>query len=154
MTIELREPTDADWPDIQRVANEALPRAADGNAAWLANRRAFGETGRERPQYVAVDANRRIVAYGAIEEDAGGARYGLFVVMGAERLAGGVGAAMYDRLRRHLDKLGARTAWMREQADDAAILAFASERGFGETHRFVFDGIEIVTLELGLGATT
>ena len=69
--IHLRVTIESDWPGILRVANEALPGAADGNAEWLANRRAFVGTGRARRHYVALGPDGRIVGYGAIEEDTG-----------------------------------------------------------------------------------
>jgi hypothetical protein len=43
MDITLRVPTDTDWTDILRVANEARFRPRRANAKWLANRRAFGD---------------------------------------------------------------------------------------------------------------
>ncbi len=132
------------------MADEALPSAADGNAAWLTNRRAFGDTGRPGRQYVAAEPDGRIVGYGAIEEDAEFGRYRLFVVMSAERLDGGVGALLYERLYGNLVELGAHAVWMREQSDDRLVLAFATARGFRETQRFIFDGVEMVVLELVL----
>ena len=94
--IELRTPTDDDWPAIARVANLALPHAADGNAEWLANRREFAASGQSGRHHVAVERGGRIVAYAAIEEDAAG-RYRLFAVTDPRRLAGDIGALLWNQ---------------------------------------------------------
>jgi hypothetical protein len=147
MDITLRVPTDADWPAVLRVANEALPSAANGNATWVSNRRGFDATTRTRRQYVA-DVDGVIVGYGAIEEDAKPGRYRVFVVMSPARLSGDIGDAVYARLRRDLDELHARVAWLREEANDRSIVAFAAKQGFAEAQRFAVDGVDIIVLEL------
>jgi N-acetylglutamate synthase-like GNAT family acetyltransferase len=147
----LRRAHDNDWPAIHELANTALPNAPDANAGWLAARQSFAGP---RGHYVA-EGGGEVVAYGGIE-DGGGARWRLFIVMGAQQLIGGLGDRMLDQLLHDASQLGASTLWMREQADDP-LLAFMTDRGFVETKRFTvrdgsaYDGVEVVELERRLG---
>jgi L-amino acid N-acyltransferase YncA len=157
MSIEFRALVESDWPAVLRVANEALANAPDGNVGWLEARKSFDETRRRRRHYVA-ETNGEIVGYGAVEESNDSERWRLFAVMAVERLRDGLGDAMLKRLLSDFRELGGNVAWMREQADDRTILAFAAERGFAEARRFVvrdggaYGGIEVVELELALPA--
>jgi hypothetical protein len=148
VNIELRAPMDDDWPAILRCAEAAAPWAGDANGAWLENRRAFDAERFGRRHYVAVDG-REIVGYGAIEGDGEG-RWRLFVVTAPDRLTASVGATMFERLTADLSELGAKAAWMREEARDQALISFAIEHGFSATQRFEFEGTEIVVLERDL----
>jgi hypothetical protein len=147
----LRETNVEDWSAILAVANEALPNAPDGNAGWLEARKRFDG---QRRHYVG-EGGGDIVAYGAIEETSGPARWRLFAVMSAARLNDGLGDRMLDQLLHDARELGTSTLWMREQADDA-LLPFVAARGFVETRRFVvrdgsaYDGVEVVELERAL----
>ncbi len=153
--VALGTPTDDEWPAILRVANEALPNAPDGNIGWFENRRGFDEGSRTRRHYVA-ERDGEIVAYGAVEDTDDPARWRLFVVMSPEQLNGGLGDLMLEQLVRDTEELGGSAIWMREQADDGAILSFAMARGFIETRRFAVDdggayqGVEVVELERGM----
>ena len=143
----LRPARDDDWPAILRVAKEALPNAPDGNIGWLEARRRFDGL---RRHYVAEEATR-IVAYGGIEASGEG-RWRLFIVMDAMRLAS-LGVSLLHQLMNNVRDLEGHIMWMREQADDAALLSFAREHGFHEKNRFVvqdgsaYDGVEVVELE-------
>ena len=150
MNVTLRAPAEDDWPDILRVANEALPDAEDANAAWLAARRGFDGAALRRRNYVACGPDGRIVGYAGIEQTPGKDSYRVFVVASPERLTSGSGDQMYDALRRDLEELGASSAWMREEARDLPTIDFALRHGFTERERFTFDGIEIAVLALDL----
>jgi hypothetical protein len=149
MTVTLRVPTDGDWPRILRCAEAAAPWAGDANRVWAANRRGFDGARFGRRHYVAIQS-REIVGYGAIEGDGEG-RWRMFVVMAPGRLRSGAGDAVFARLTDDLSGLGAKAAWMREEARDRALILFAKERGFSESQRFEFEGTEIVVLEGNLG---
>ena len=148
MSYTLRPAEDPDWPEVRRVAGEAAPWTGDANDGWLALRRTFGGV---RRHYVAMDAGRRIAGYGAVEQDAGeDARYRMFVVAGPEPLDGGAGDALFERLLDDLRALRATSVWMREEARDAVLIGFATERGFAERSRFEHDGMQIVVLEMSI----
>jgi hypothetical protein len=149
MSVELRTPTDDDWPAILRCAEAAAPWAGDANHAWLANRRAFDEARLGRRQYVAVEYGS-VIGYGAIEGDGEG-RWRLFAVMAPERLKSAAGDSVFERLMADLLGLGATAVWMREEARDRSLISFATGRGFHETQRFEYEGIEIVEFERELG---
>jgi hypothetical protein len=154
MTIELRVPTTGDWPTIHALANEALPDARDGNAAWLEARRAFDERRSARRHHLAVDGSGLPLAYGAVEGGEEPGRFRFFLVMDPARLQTDVARVLYDRLLADLGELGASTVWMREEAHDS-LVDFAKRNGFAETQRFVARGpaagasagCEIVVLE-------
>lgn len=144
--VQLRAVTAADWPEIARVANEALPQAPDGNAAWFAARMQLPD-GSERRHYVAITPDETILAYGAIERDSDDAHsWRLFIVAGTAHLEG-AGEALYTQLLADLGEVGARRVWMREQADDADILAFAQARGFAESARYRAGELDVVVVE-------
>ncbi len=158
MTLDLRAPTDDDWPAILRCACAAAPNAPDGNAAWLEARRSFDEASRVRRHYVGEGAEG-VVAYGAIEEDADATRWRIFIVMSPENLAGPEGSSLFSQLMADLHTHHAQAAWAREHADDTAFAEFARARGFTETRRFLIDdpaagayqGVEVVEFERQLG---
>ncbi len=145
LNLRLRAPTDDDWPAILRCAAEAAPWASELNGIWLQNRRSFDEARFGRQHHVLIEDDA-VVGYDAIEGD-GADKWRLFVVMASAQLAGGAGDLLFSRLIEDLRAVEARTAWMREEAHDAALLAFATERAFIETQRFTHEGTEIVVLE-------
>jgi hypothetical protein len=147
--VELRHVAPEDWPQIARVANEALPNATDGNRAWLENRRAFAG---QRFQYVAED-HGSVIGYGAVEQDADNrARWRLFVVMSPLWLNAAVGEKMFLRLQDDARAAGARILWMREEASDEAIAEFAERHGLTEKQRYVVEGLPVVVYERALSA--
>jgi hypothetical protein len=153
MLLHLRPPSDVDWPAIHAVANEAVPDAPDGNDGWLSARRAFDEASRTRRHYVAEHGEGLIVAYGGVEESGDAGWYRLFLVMRPDRLADDTGDTLFEALNRELASLGARVAWMREQAGDP-VLAFALGHGFMETRRYTlgdehsaYAGVEVVEMQ-------
>jgi N-acetylglutamate synthase-like GNAT family acetyltransferase len=145
VNASLRTPTDDDWPGILRVAHEAAPWAGEANEIWLANRRGFDRARIGGSHYVAEEGDR-VVGYGAIEGDRTGG-WRVFVVMAPDRLGDGTGDLVLDRLTADLRERQARVVWMREEARDEALKAFAAQRGFVETQRVEVEGIEIVLLE-------
>ena len=153
MGVQLRTPTDADWPAILRCANASLPWQAAGNELWLGNRKKFDEAKFSRRHYVAVDeGSREIVGYGSVEGDENPGRYRVFVVMDAKLLAT-VGEVLFARLWEDLQSLRADVAWVREEARDVSRLNFFQTHGFGDEVRFrTPDGLDLVTLKRSVGA--
>ncbi len=134
----LRTPGDADWPAILSLADTALPWDAYGNREWLANRKRFAG---QRRHYIAEQASSgSATGYGAAEEGPEPGIFRLFVVMDPALLLTETGDLVYDRLAADLVDLEARLAWVREYADDTAILAFFTQKGFVERNRFTLPG--------------
>jgi hypothetical protein len=131
----LRPVAESDWGAIARVADEAAPHATGGNRAWLQARMGFDETVGTRRQYVAVDDGGAVRGYGAIEDAARDGRYRVFVVT-APSLLEAAGEELLARLLGDLAELGATRAWMREEANDEALLSFARRHGFAEVSRY------------------
>jgi hypothetical protein len=137
-TTQLRTPGEADWPAILGLADAALPWDASGNREWLENRMQFA--GRRR-HYLAEQASPGFaIGYGAAEEGPEPGIFRLFVVMDPALLLTETGDLVYDRLAADLVDLEARLAWVREYADDTAILAFFAQKGFVERNRFTLPG--------------
>lgn len=148
MTVLFRPVAATDWPEIGRVAHEALPHAADGNRAWLDARRSLDEMRRRRRQYV-VQEGGDVVGYGAIEEDEED-RWRLFVVMSPERLNGPQGNCTFSRLLSEAKAVGANVLWMREEAGDKAIATFARRHEFAEMQRYLVGSLPVVVYERAL----
>jgi len=148
----LRRVEEADWDAIARVADEAAPHATGGNRPWLRARIGFDERTGTRRQYVAVDDAGAIRGYGAVEDAAGDGRYRVFVVTAAELLET-AGEEIISRLFDDLRQAGATRAWMREEAGDEALLAFAKQHGFAEVSRYAAEAgdpplpVDVVMLE-------
>jgi hypothetical protein len=148
MAVLFRPVASSDWPEIGRVAHEALPHAHDGNQEWLDARRSLDELRRRRRQYV-VQEDGEIVGYGAIEEDDEG-RWRLFVVMSPERLNGAPGNRTFARLLLEARAAGAETLWMREEASDLAMATFARRHELLETQRYIAGQLPVVVYERAL----
>ncbi len=147
MSIKLRTPVDEDWSAILRVADEAAPWARTANRAWLENRRAYDLGGLGGSRYVTIRSGE-IIGLVAIEGDLTD-RWRVFIVAGADRLDDGTADALFDQLLADLVTTGGGTIWMREEARDVALLAFARRHGFIENQRFAFEGTQMVLLERG-----
>ncbi len=119
---------------------------------WLRNRQRFDLQVWRRRHYVVEDTvTGQVVAYGGVEEGPQPGAFRVFVVMDPERLIGGTGQHLYDRLRADLGELGACAAWVREEAQDLPLLSFFAEQGFVETRRAILaDGMDFVVMELRL----
>lgn len=136
--VQLRAPSKADWPAILGAANAALPWDSAGNQEWLEYRKQF--TGQRRHYVVEETPTGPVVGYGAIEEGPEPGVFRLFVVMDPALLRTETGDLVYDRLVADLADLKARGAWVREYANDRAILAFFRRKGFVERSRFTPPG--------------
>jgi N-acetylglutamate synthase-like GNAT family acetyltransferase len=143
----IRALREADWPDVLRCADEALPHAGLRNQAWLDNRRLFDQ-GVRRRHYV-VEVGNEVIGYGAIEEEKD-ARWRLFVVMSPVRLNSAVGDDVAARLLADASELGAGTLWLREEAGDRAMATFCARHGFAEVQRFTVEDVAISVYERSL----
>ena len=146
-TYRIRSPEEDDWPAIRAVADAAAPGRERENDEWLRHRRGFPVDRYPRRHYVVVgESTAAVIGYGAIEGSAT-ASFRVFVVMD-DALLGVAGPSLYDRLAGDLRELGARRAWVREDATDAALLDFFRGCGLDESERRqVIGGHEIVVLE-------
>ena len=105
--MRLRPPSDADWPAIHAVANEALPNAPDGNTGWLEARKALPSDQLRRRHYVIEDEGGMVAGYGGIEPAGPRGWFRLFVVIAPKRLDGGAGDLVLVRLLEDARDLGA-----------------------------------------------
>ncbi len=134
-TVELREPSETDWPAILDLANRSVRDVAGAGSQedWLENRLRGAPI---RRHFVAVEQSR-IVGYAGLESQfdqvEGGFR--LFVVTESERLAD-IGVLLHRRLHDLLRELSAVEAWLIEYAADERLLRFLSGLGFSEVRRF------------------
>ena len=135
--MAFRSPTDADWPELLRIANLSVAEVpgAPSQDEWMRNRRTFDRRG---TQFHFVNMERdRLVGYGALEqvasaEDNG---YRLFVVTRPDQLDT-VGNEIYRRLVELLDEHAATTSWFIEYAQASRLIAFIEHRGYRESRRF------------------
>ena len=145
MPPTIRPAAEDDWPGILNTAHAALPWDAEGNAEWLANRKAFDG----KRFHLVAETNEGIVGYGAIEEGPVPDVYRIFMVMAPERLDT-LGAALYDKLAAKLHEWNAVGTWVREYTKDEATVAFFRERGLVEANRFTPEGYEeMIVLKSG-----
>jgi N-acetylglutamate synthase-like GNAT family acetyltransferase len=122
------------WQEVAALADMVVPYDLAGNREWTVNRQRFQATGRERRQYGVCDNTGRLVGYGAMEQqEEEPSAYRMFIVPAAHDLWGSAGLLLYDRLIADASELGARRLFLREYAQDAALIAFFSARGFNET---------------------
>jgi hypothetical protein len=133
--MRLRPPSDADWPAIHAVANEALPNAPEGNTGWLEARKALPSDQLRRRHYVIEDEGGMVAGYGGIEPAGPRGWFRLFVVIAPKRLDGGAGDLVLVRLLEDARDLGAIAFWMREHADDP-LVSWMLTRGFVEARRY------------------
>jgi len=151
VNLRTRVPTEADWPAIHAVANEALPTAPDGNEGWIRARRDF-DAGNARRHYLVEDGAGDVVVYGAVEASGAPGWFRLFLVTHPDRLSRS-GEELLGVLLEDARALNGRVVWLREHADDP-LVAFATARGFTEARRYVLgaehgasSGVEVVELE-------
>ena len=147
MTL-IRPLREADWQDVLRCADEALPLAGRRNQEWLDNRRAFDEGALRRRHYVVEEGNA-VVGYGAIEET-DDARWRLFVVMSPAHLNSAAGDEIAARLFADALELRGRTLWLREEAGDQAMAMFCARHGFAAMQRFTVEDVPISVYERSL----
>ncbi len=141
--LTLRTPRDDDWPAILAAANASAPDRAAENEGWLANRRNFPATERGRRHYV-LDDGTNVVGYGAVEETRD-AEFRVFIVTSDDVLTG-TGSTLIERLMDDLRELGARRAWVREDAKDIALIEFFRAHGLGQRERRAAMGDRTIVL--------
>lgn len=133
--IDIRPFQPSDWSVLLHLANQAVPFAAQDNAAWLEYRKSFDETQRLRRHYLAVDGNLP-VGYGGLEQQSDplqGLR--IYVVASPINLRGEVGARLYTQLLHDAHELRVAHLWAREFQKDEPAREFFLSRGFAETEQ-------------------
>lgn len=125
--LTLRAATDNDWPAVLAAANASAPARSAENESWLTNRRNFPARERQRWHYVVQDG-ATVIGYGAVEET-GELEFRVFVVMRDDALSV-AGLMLLDKLMNDLRDMGVRRAWVREDAEDAALVDFFRTNGF------------------------
>ena len=143
---ELRAPRDPDWAQIAHLASDAVQEGDHGggiDAEWVANRR---RTGVERREAVAVQRGA-VVGYCAIERAPGEPTGAFRVFLVADWRDGeAVPSRLLAAVEQWLAALGAERAWMREVADDHALLRFVRAHGFAASEPYEVAGKAVVNL--------
>ena len=121
---DLREVSWTDIPDLVRLEGEAFPDDAWTEASW------WGElAGRPRRDYVAVERDGELAAYGGI--DHGGQVADLMTVAVAPGHRGsGLGESMLDELEARAAAGGAEALMLEVRADNAPARALYDRRGY------------------------
>lgn len=122
--IDLREMSWTDIPVLARLEAEAFPDDAWSEASW------WGElAGRPRRDYVAVERDGKLAAYGGI--DHGGQVADLMTVAVAPAHRGsGVGESMLDELEARARAGGAEAIMLEVRADNTPARALYDRRGY------------------------
>ncbi len=120
----LRELSWTDVPELVRLEDETFPDDAWTEASW------WGElAGRPRRDYVAVERDGELAAYGGI--DHGGQVADLMTVAVAPGHRGsGLGESMLDELERRAAAGGAEAMMLEVRADNAPARALYDRRGY------------------------
>jgi N-acetylglutamate synthase-like GNAT family acetyltransferase len=145
-------PASEDWPTILQLANTSVANVppAGQQDEWLTNRQDFAsKPGAVQRHFVARDSESgRVVGYGSLEHDpqAPADAFRLFVVTDPADLES-IGNELLEHALSQLDRLGAKTAWFTEYADDTSLLGFARARGFEPVRSFDWRGSELLVLE-------
>ena len=121
---DLRELTWTDIPELVRLETETFPDDAWSEASW------WGElAGRPRRDYVAVERDGELAAYGGI--DHGGHVADLMTVAVAPAHRGsGLGESMLDELEGRASAGGAEALMLEVRADNAPARALYDRRGY------------------------
>lgn len=146
----IREPLDADWPAILKLANASLadiPNAPPQDE-WLANRKAYLQGGR-RHHVVALDSGH-IAGYAAAEHSlhAPAGEFRVFVVVPPSARET-LGTYLLREIQRFLLAANAGAVRMLEYEADAALLGYLRERGFVQRKTFTLaDGSAVAELRM------
>lgn len=121
---DLREVSWTDIPELVRLEGEAFPDDAWSEASW------WGElAGRPRRDYVAVERDGALAAYGGI--DHGGQVADLMTVAVAPGHRGaGLGESLLDELEARASAGGAEAMMLEVRSDNAPARALYDRRGY------------------------
>ena len=129
-SVNLREFSETDWPELARLANTILPDRPQENQKWLDNVRAFDASAHVRRRHTAVDRDGVVVGYGSLEQDPGHpSRYRLRLLMEGPRIARGEAAPLMDELEQDLQEVHATAVWERVDRDEPELLDYLGRRG-------------------------
>lgn len=140
-----REPVEADWVQIGRLADAAVQHipGAPCQGAWVANRRAFSGARR----HLVLEDEGQIVGYGAIELNATSVVARLFLVLAWRRPESVTNAnSLYEQLRLEAANMKVDDVWMREYAVDAPFVDFLIAHGFQIRREYEHDGMGVIEL--------
>ena len=148
--MQIRETQETDAVAVVRLTAEANPSMVVTPESWIHRRRT--EPVRARALHLIAEVEGEVVARAQAglnaHTTAVGAAYGGVVVDPAHRHQG-IGAALLERLERHLDELEAKT-WttMFFETDDG--IAFAQRHGFRAGRSAVVSAVDPRTVDLPL----
>ena len=138
VNTKLRAFNDPDWPTVSAIASARAGNDTPGYELWINRRQKFDESRFFRRQYVVEDANRQIIAYGAVEQSVYLPKYRVLLLADPQWLKQGVGNLLLDQLAEDLREAKAITVSCRQYASETELIELLKSRGFVEVSR-VFD---------------
>jgi hypothetical protein len=144
-SLDVRSPTDHDWPAIDRLADVAVAHLEDAprQQEWALARRRFEGW---RQHWVAVRSDE-VAGYCALERRRAerADEYRLFLVTD---WGGPLDAAelLYAGAMEELARIRATNVWLREYANDQPLIAFFERRGFTVGEPYEVDDTTLVNL--------
>jgi hypothetical protein len=142
MNIRPLEPQD--WKQVTWLASNEVQEGDHSlfGAVWARNRMDFSG----RRVHAVVESEGRVVAYCSLEHDSADVWRGFIVLdWSAEDTA--VRESAFSELEKFAREKSARSVWMREIAEDKALLDFVKSKGFNITRAYRLDGVEMLNLE-------
>ena len=138
VNTKLRAFNDPDWPTVSAIASARAGNDTPGYELWINRRQKFDESRFFRRQYVVEDANKQIIAYGAVEQSVYLPKYRVLLLADPQWLKQGVGNLLLDQLAEDLREAKAITVSCRQYASETELIELLKSRGFVEVSR-VFD---------------
>ena len=138
-----------DWPRVDWLASNEVQEGdhTTFGTEWGQNRREFT---RENAHSV-VEVDGIVVAYSSIECEADKG-WRAFIVLDWSKQDDEAQEAAYNALEGLIAERLATSVWMRELADDHALLKFIEQKGFEVERRYEFSGFEMVNLRKSYAA--
>jgi RNA polymerase sigma-70 factor (ECF subfamily) len=136
LRARLRPLDQADWEQVTQLVAAVDSHGSD-EIQWALRHR----NGRERDQrirrhYVAAEG-KLVAGYGSVEPFYGDDEYRVSIVAPDDELTNGTGAALWSRLYRDLQDIGASHAWALSYGSETSYLNFLRACGFQDDTRLI-----------------
>ena len=151
VNTKLRPFHDPDWTTVSAIASARARDDAPGLELWLRGRQKFDESRYFRRHYVVENAaDKRIIAYGAVEQTVYLPKYRLLVLADPQWLKHGAGDLLLDQLMLDLREAQAVTVSCRQYASETELVNLLESRGFEETSRVLDMRLDVATADVSL----
>jgi RNA polymerase sigma factor (sigma-70 family) len=151
VNTKLRPFHDPDWTTVSAIASARARDDAPAHELWLRGRQKFDESRYFRRHYVVENAaDKRIIAYGAVEQTVYLPRYRLLLVTDPQWLKRGAGNLLLDQLMNDLREAQAVTVSCRQYASETELVSLLESRGFVETSSRLDLRLDVTTADVSL----